>query len=256
MMDLGIVAELRGVSRVYQKHAGVAPVRALGGVDLVVPGGQYLAIMGASGSGKSTLMNILGCLDVPSEGGYFLDGEDVAGFDDDRVSRIRGERIGFVFQAFNLIAQLTVRENIEVPLFYQGVKAGIRRERSSASIELVGLGARGEHRPGELSGGQMQRVAIARALVNKPRILLADEPTGNLDSKTGGAILDLFDELHRDGLTIIMVTHDQSVAERCERVLRLKDGYVDTDELLVGDGGVGGMDGDVKLSNAREFIGW
>lgn len=247
-MDTQIVAQLKGVRKTYQKNAAVEPVHALAGVDVSVPRGQYLAIMGASGSGKSTMMNILGCLDKPTMGNYLLDGTDVAGMDDDDISRIRGERIGFVFQAFNLIPQLTVRENIEVPLFYQGIKPNVRREMSAESIKLVGLGDRGEHRPSELSGGQMQRVAIARALVNKPSILMADEPTGNLDSKTGTAILDMFDELHRGGLTIIMVTHDEDVADRCERVLRLKDGVVDTDLTMRGPSPT------EPLSNAREML--
>ena len=247
-MDRQIVAQLLGVRKTYQKHAAVEPVHALAGVDVSVPRGQYMAIMGASGSGKSTMMNILGCLDKPTEGQYLLDGTDVAEMEDDDISRIRGERIGFVFQAFNLIPQLTVRENIEVPLFYQGIKPAIRREMSAESIELVGLGDRGEHRPSELSGGQMQRVAIARALVNKPSILMADEPTGNLDTKTGTVILDMFDDLHRKGLTIIMVTHDEDVADRCERVLRLKDGIVDTDHTMRGP-----RPGSA-LSNAKQML--
>lgn len=225
------VAQIEAVEKVYQK--GNAPaVYALRGVDVSIPRGQYVAIMGPSGSGKSTLMNILGCLDRPTSGRYLLAGSDVAQMDDNDLSRIRGEHIGFVFQAFNLINERTVLENVEVPLFYQGVAKSIRRQRSEAAIERVGLSDRLSHRPSELSGGQQQRVAIARALVTEPTVLMADEPTGNLDTETGDAILEMFDELHHEGMTIIMVTHDDSVADRCERVVRLKDGSIDSDELV------------------------
>lgn len=225
------VAQIEGVQKVYQK-GNAPPVFALRGVDVSIPRGQYVAIMGPSGSGKSTLMNILGCLDRPTAGRYLLAGSDVAKMDDTELSRIRGEHIGFVFQAFNLIAERTVLENVEVPLFYQGVAKAKRRARAEASIERVGLADRLGHRPSELSGGQQQRVAIARALVTEPTVLMADEPTGNLDTETGDAILSMLDELHRDGMTIIMVTHDDSVAERCERVVRLRDGYIDSDKLV------------------------
>ena len=227
MADL--VACFQGVERVYQKSKAAPPVRALDGVDLDLPRGQYVGIMGPSGSGKSTLMNLIGCLDRPTAGRYLLDGEDVADMTDDELSTVRGKRIGFVFQAFNLIPQLTIVENVQVPLFYQSVPARQRDEKARAALDRVGLGDRLTHRPAELSGGQQQRVAIARALVNDPSLLLADEPTGALDSKTGEAILQLFDELHAGGLTLVMVTHDEHVAEHCERIVRLKDGRIDRD---------------------------
>ena len=223
------VAEIDHVTKVYRKHAKAPPVHALAGVSLRVPRGQYLAIMGPSGSGKSTLMNLMGCLDQPTTGRYLLDGQDVAKLSDDALSHVRGSRIGFVFQAFNLIPQLTVQQNVEVPLYYAGLSAARRRIQAREAIERVQLGDRAAHRPAELSGGQMQRVAIARALVNRPSILLADEPTGNLDSVTGQAILTMLDELHADGLTLVMVTHDDEVATRCERVIRLRDGLLDSD---------------------------
>lgn len=226
-----LVARIIGVTKVYQKHKAAPPVNALAGIDLDLPRGQYLSIMGPSGSGKSTLMNIIGCLDRPTEGSYLLGGEDVANMEDTELSRVRGRHLGFVFQAFNLIPQLTVQENVAVPLFYQGVPAGERNRRAAAVLERVELADRMSHRPAQLSGGQMQRVAIARALVNEPSILLADEPTGNLDTKTGDTILAMFDELHEQGLTIVMVTHDPAMADRCERVVRLRDGLIDVDEV-------------------------
>ncbi|MFN3166252.1 MAG: ABC transporter ATP-binding protein [Phycisphaeraceae bacterium] len=223
------VARILNVTKVYQKNKAAPPVHALGGVDLDIPRGQYLSIMGPSGSGKSTLMNIVGCLDKPTAGQYLLDGDDVAQMDDQQLSKVRGKRLGFVFQAFNLIPQLTVLDNVVVPLFYQGIPATERRERAEAVLEKVELADRITHRPNQLSGGQMQRVAIARALVNEPSILLADEPTGNLDTKTGNAILALFDELHEGGLTIVMVTHDPEMQHRCERVVKLRDGLINED---------------------------
>lgn len=226
------VADLRGICRTYYKPDGSVLVEALRPIDLVVPRGQYLAIMGASGSGKSTLMNLLGCLDRPTAGRYLLAGRDVASMDDDEVSRIRGEQIGFVFQAFNLISELTIVENVEVPLFYQGTPRGERRRRAIATLEHVGLGDRLGHRPKELSGGQQQRVAIARALVTDPSIIMADEPTGNLDSATGQAILTLIAELHARGMTIIMVTHDTAIASQCQRIIRLRDGVIESDDLV------------------------
>ena len=226
------VAQIQNVQKVYQK-GNAPPVFALRRVNMTIPRGQYVAIMGPSGSGKSTLMNILGCLDRPTEGRYLLAGKDVAQMNDTELSKARGEHIGFVFQAFNLIPQLTVEDNVSVPLFYQGVKKAESRRRAIESLQRVGLGDRLGHRPSELSGGQQQRVAIARALVTRPSILMADAPTGNLDSATGTAILKLFDELHDHGLTIIMVTHDDSVAKRCQRVVRLKDGDIDSDEVVL-----------------------
>jgi len=225
------VARVESLWKTYDKGNGAPVVHALRDVSFDIPRGQYVAIMGPSGSGKSTLMNIIGCLDRPSKGHYYVDGDDIANMTDNVLSEFRGRRLGFVFQAFNLIPQLTVQQNVEVPLFYQGIPPKVRHTRAMASIAKVELADRGHHRPQELSGGQQQRVAIARALVNEPSILLADEPTGNLDSKTGTAILELFDELHVNGLTIIMVTHDENVAQRCQRVIRLRDGQIDTDIL-------------------------
>lgn len=223
------VCELREVRKIYYKPDGSVLVEALAGVDLAIPQGQYVAVMGPSGSGKSTLMNILGCLDQPTSGQYLLDGRDVSRMSDEDLSRYRGEKIGFVFQAFNLISQLRIEDNVEVPLFYQGVARQERQERVRAALEVVGLHDRIGHRPMELSGGQQQRAAIARALVTQPSVLMADEPTGNLDSATGESILKVFDDLHKIGITIIMVTHDESIAERCQRVVRFRDGLIESD---------------------------
>ena len=206
-------------------------VRALDGVSLDVLEGSYVAIMGPSGSGKSTMLNLLGCLDRPTSGNYFLGEVDVARMHDDELSRVRGKRIGFIFQSYNLIAQLTVIENIQVPLIYQGEDLLATYARCVELAELVGLGGRLHHRPAQLSGGQQQRVAIARALVNDPLMLLADEPTGNLDSKTGRDVLDLIDRLNADGKTIVLVTHDEKVAARAHRVIHMKDGKVERDIL-------------------------
>ncbi len=227
----GIVAELKTLRKTYYKPDGSVMVEALKGVELAIARGEYVAIMGASGSGKSTLMNVLGCLDKPTGGQFLLAGRDVGTMNDAELSAFRGRTIGFVFQAFNLIPQETIEENVAVPLFYQGIPRHERIERAIESLKLVGLGDRLGHRPRELSGGQQQRVAIARALVTRPVILMADEPTGNLDSATGQAILGTFDDLHRAGMTIIMVTHDNSIAARCQRVVRLKDGVVESDVL-------------------------
>lgn len=226
------VCELKSVEKTYFKPDGSVLVRALAGIDLTIPAGQYVAIMGPSGSGKSTLMNVLGCLDRPTEGEYFLDGKDVSRMGDEELSAYRGRKIGFVFQAFNLISQLTVEDNVEVPLFYQRIPKETRRRRAREKLELVGLGDRLGHRPSELSGGQQQRAAIARALVTEPVVLMADEPTGNLDTATGDAILGVIEELHRAGMTVLMVTHDDAIAERCQRVVRLRDGLIESDELV------------------------
>ncbi len=215
--------------KTYFKPDGSVLVDALRGLDLVIPRGEYIAIMGASGSGKSTLMNLLGCLDRPTSGRYELDGDATELLDDDALSRVRGQKIGFVFQAFNLISELSILENAEVPLLYQGFSSAVRRERAIESLRLVGLEDRMSHRPRELSGGQQQRAAIARALVGRPAVLLADEPTGNLDSTTGRQILETFEELHAQGLTLIMVTHDDRIAQRCQRVVRLADGALESD---------------------------
>ena len=222
---------MRGIERVYYKPDGSILVSALRGVDLDVPAGQSLAIMGPSGSGKSTLMNILGCLDQPTSGSISIDGQDVSSLDDAELSLVRGKQIGFVFQSFNLIPQLTIEQNVEVPLFYRRIRAPQRRIEATAILDRVGLGDRIGHKPSELSGGQQQRAAIARALVTNPSILLADEPTGNLDSKTGNDILQLFDEMNADGLTIMIVTHDEEVGKRCNRTIQLLDGLIDRDTM-------------------------
>jgi putative ABC transport system ATP-binding protein len=228
------VVNLQKIKRVYYKPDGTILVEALAGVDLEIPKGQSIAIMGASGSGKSTLMNILGCLDRATEGCYFLDGKDVALLDDQTLSTVRGNTIGFVFQSFNLIPQLTILENVEVPLFYQRMPITQRRNLTVEMLDRVGLSDRTGHRPGELSGGQQQRAAIARALVTNPSILLADEPTGNLDTSTGNDVMELFDSLHEDGLTTIIVTHDEKIGSRCERIIHLADGLIDKDTMRNG----------------------
>ena len=208
-----------------------AQVHALRGVDLTVTAGSYLAIMGPSGSGKSTLLNLLGCLDRPTAGRYYLGGEDVSQMSDDALSEVRGRKIGFIFQSYNLIPQLSVLENIQVPLLYQGLDLRDYEARCIELARLVGLGDRLHHRPNQLSGGQQQRVAIARSLVNDPLMILADEPTGNLDSRTGAEVLDLIDRLNRDGKTIILVTHDDRVASRAHRVIHMRDGLIDREVI-------------------------
>jgi putative ABC transport system ATP-binding protein len=225
------VIDLVGISRTYYKPDGSVLVEALKDVDLTITKGEYVAIMGASGSGKSTMMNIIGALDRPTNGDCLIEGSNIADMTDEELSQVRGRCIGFVFQAFNLISTLTITENVEVPLFYQSVPGQTRHQRANEMLSRVGLADRLSHRPRELSGGQQQRVAIARALVARPALLLADEPTGNLDSRTGRDILELLDELHEEGLTIVMVTHDDSIADRCERVIRLRDGEIESDEL-------------------------
>jgi putative ABC transport system ATP-binding protein len=220
----GPVVEARNLHRVFTM--GVNEVRALDGIDLRIERGEMLGIMGASGSGKSTLLYLLGCLDRPTSGDYLLMGRNVAELDDNELSAIRNSMIGFVFQTFHLIPQLTVVENAEVPLFYGGTHPHTRRAHCIELLEQVGLGDRLYHRPNELSGGQMQRVAIARSLVNDPVLLLADEPTGNLDSHSGDEILAVFDRLHAAGRTIVLITHDEHIAERCQRIIHLHDGKV------------------------------
>ena len=217
--------ELHGIGRTYTRPGGGEPVRALDGVSLRIGRGDFVAIVGSSGSGKSTLMNVLGLLDRPSEGRYLLDGRDVADLDVNEQARLRNQKIGFVFQTFHLLPRTSALENVELPLLYSdrdSIKGLGRR-----ALEAVGLAGRIDHRPSELSGGQQQRVAIARALVNEPDLLLADEPTGNLDSRSAGEILEIFETLNRDGRTIVLVTHDASVAARCRRVVRIEDGRIE-----------------------------
>jgi putative ABC transport system ATP-binding protein len=210
--------------------AGAVEVRAMDGVNLVVRTNEYCAIMGPSGSGKSTLMNLLGCLDTPTSGQYFLRGQEVSRFTEDELAQIRNREIGFVFQTFHLLPRSTAARNVELPLVYSGMRAAERRERARELLRVVGLEARAEHRPNQLSGGERQRVAIARALANRPSLLLADEPTGNLDSRTSGEILALIDQLHDGGHTILLVTHDPEVGKRAHRIIRVRDGLIESDE--------------------------
>ena len=207
-------------------HVGGTTVRALDGVSLDIQDGEYVTICGASGSGKSTLMNILGCLDTPTSGSYLLDGESVPGLDDEKLSRIRGSKIGFVFQSFNLIPALTAEENVELPLMYRGVPRKQRREAAREALEQVGLLNRANHRPCEMSGGQQQRTAIARAIAARPSIILADEPCGNLDSRSGRVICEILEALHLCGKTIVMITHDENAARHAERLIRIADGKI------------------------------
>ena len=218
---------LRGISRIYQ--TGHEQVRALDGIDLTIQSNEFIAVMGPSGSGKSTLMNLIGCLDTPTSGSYLLNGTAVEGLDDDALARIRNREIGFIFQTFNLLPRADALHNVELPLVYAGLPARERRERALAALRSVGLAAETRRRPNELSGGQRQRVAIARALVTSPSLILADEPTGNLDSKTGEEILGVFDEIHRSGNSIILVTHDEMIARHAARIVRLHDGRIASD---------------------------
>ena len=211
---------------------GVVAVRALRGVSLAIERGDFVAVMGASGSGKSTLMNIVGCLDTPTSGKYLLDGINVAELDERELAVVRNRRIGFVFQSFNLLARTTAMQNVELPLIYAGLRAKERRARAAASLDIVGLGDRTDHMPSELSGGQQQRVAVARAIVTDPAIILADEPTGNLDSESTRDVLSVFDDLNRDGRTVVVITHENDVAHHAKRVVRLLDGHVVSDERL------------------------
>jgi putative ABC transport system ATP-binding protein len=226
-----VLIETRGLTKQYD--LGAETVRALRGVDLSISRNEYVAIMGPSGSGKSTFMNLIGCLDTPSGGEYVLNGNAVAGMDEDELARVRNREIGFVFQTFNLLPRSTALENVELPLVYGGFGKKERRERATEALRHVALADRMDHRPNQLSGGQRQRVAIARALVTRPSIILADEPTGNLDSHTSEEIMSLFSELHREGQTIIMVTHEADIAAHAERVVTLRDGVIESDRRQV-----------------------
>ncbi len=223
------IIRLEQISRKYIMGSEI--IHALRSVSLAIYKNEYVAFMGASGSGKSTLMNILGCLDTPSSGKYFLDNIDVSNMKDKELASVRNKKIGFVFQTFNLLARATALENVALPLVYSGISKSERLKRAKSVLESVGLGERLYHKPNELSGGQRQRVAIARALVNTPSIILADEPTGNLDSKTSYEIMNLFDELHKKGNTIILVTHEEDIARYAHRIIRLKDGNVESDTI-------------------------
>lgn len=220
---------VRGLTRQYEMDAET--VYALRGVDLTIRENEYVAIMGPSGSGKSTLMNLIGCLDTPTAGDYWLNGVEVSKMKDDSLAKVRNREIGFVFQTFNLLPRATALHNVELPLIYAGVSARVRRERSASALARVGLADRMEHRPSELSGGQRQRVAVARALVNEPSILLADEPTGNLDSATSADLMAVFATLHGQGQTIVMVTHEHDIAEHAQRLVTLRDGTIHSDSL-------------------------
>ncbi len=226
-----VVINLQQIKKIYDM-GGAEEVPALAGVSLQIHKNEYVAIMGPSGSGKSTLMNIIGCLDTPTSGLYEFNGVNVSEMNDNELAKIRNKEIGFVFQTFNLLARSDALHNVELPLIYAGVSAAERRERAKVALDHVGLGERIHHKPNELSGGQRQRVAVARALVNRPSILLADEPTGNLDSKTGDEIMALFEELHKQGNTIILVTHEEYIAEHANRILRIHDGLVKSDEVV------------------------
>ena len=226
------IIRIRDLTRHYVM--GTETVQALRGVSLDIMRNEYVAIMGPSGSGKSTMMNMIGCLDTPTGGEYWLNGQEVSQLTDDQLARVRNKEIGFVFQTFNLLPRATSLHNVELPLVYAGVSAKERRNRAAAALGRVGLGNRMDHRPNELSGGQRQRVAIARALVNEPSILLADEPTGNLDSTTSEEIMQVFSELHQQGQTIIMVTHEADIAAHAERTVVLRDGKVESDRLAAG----------------------
>lgn len=231
---MSAIIELEGVRKTYR--SGTVEFEALRGVDVTVRPGEYVAVIGPSGSGKSTLMNLLGCLDVPTVGRYVLAGDDTSQLDETALADIRNRRIGFVFQQFHLLSSMTALRNVELPLVYAGVGRAERRDRAAAALDRVGLADRLDHRPGELSGGQQQRVAVARALVTEPALLLADEPTGNLDSRSTGDVLGLFDELHAAGRTIVLITHEPDVAARAQRNLVIDDGLITEDRPAAGVG--------------------
>ena len=229
LLPTEVVIRIERITKHY--WMGETLIQALRGVDLTILRNEYLAIMGPSGSGKSTLMNMLGCLDTPSSGRYEFNGKDVASMEDDELAEIRNRQIGFVFQTFNLLPRSTSLQNVELPLIYAGVPAAERRTRAEEALRAVGLGDRMEHKPNELSGGQRQRVAIARALINRPSIILADEPTGNLDSRTGEEIMAVLEDLNQQGNTLVLVTHEEQIAEHARRIVHLRDGLVESDEL-------------------------
>lgn len=224
-----LVIDINGIGKTYK--IGEVVVNALVSVNLKIARGEYVALMGPSGSGKSTLMNILGCLDTPSRGSYKLNGTDVSHMTDNELAEIRNKEIGFIFQTFNLLARNSSLENVALPLVYAGIGKVERLAKAKQALESVGLGERVEHKPNELSGGQRQRVAIARALVNSPAIILADEPTGNLDTKTSHEIMDLLEEIHQKGNTVIIVTHEEDIAKRAKRIVRLRDGVIESDNI-------------------------
>ncbi|MBQ8598231.1 MAG: ABC transporter ATP-binding protein [Lachnospiraceae bacterium] len=224
--------EIRDMCKIY--NPGENEVRALDHVSLTIEKNEFVAIIGQSGSGKSTLMNMLGCLDVPTSGTYILNGQDVSGLSDDELSDIRNKEIGFIFQGFNLIAGLTALENVELPLIYRGVSKKERVKLADTALEKVGLGARKEHKPSEMSGGQQQRVAIARAIAQAPPVILADEPTGNLDSGSTREIMEILQELHKEGRTVILITHDNEIAAKAKRIIRIMDGKIVDDRLNTG----------------------
>ena len=228
--DPSMLISMRNIWKTYQM--GTESVHALHGVSFDIPRGEYIAIIGPSGSGKSTLMNLIGCLDTPSQGEYWLNGKNVSEMDDDELARIRNQEVGFVFQTFNLLARATALHNVELPLIYGGIGSAQRHEAAKKALQAVDLADRMSHKPNELSGGQRQRVAIARALVNHPSILLADEPTGALDSHTSMEIMDLFERLHSEGNTIIVVTHEHDIAARAHRVVSIRDGLIEKDERI------------------------
>ncbi len=230
LLDQHLTIKTENLAKIYEM--GAETVHALRGVDLSIHRGEYVAIMGPSGSGKSTLMNLIGCLDIPTSGKYWLAGRLVSDLDEDQLARIRNQEIGFIFQTFNLLPRATALHNVELPMIYKGMTAEERLERAKRALEAVELGSRMMHKPSELSGGQRQRVAIARALVNSPSILLADEPTGNLDTRTGEEIMGLFARLHQQKNSIILITHERQIAEHADRIIHLRDGKIECDEMV------------------------